>query len=303
MAKRTTNPGSWRWPNWFQTASLLAGLGAGNPIYADEIVRSNSPPPATTTALLDYCETDFNVNSWGVSLTPRTMPFQNEPAATSGKTLRGVLNFGGGPGNSVSFIWQRDARKVFLDLKRNGDFTNDAADVFSAREAGSVNYQTFTNVHLLFNLPSGKCPVLADISFYDYSLQPSCELMVRSFWEGKVTLQGQDWQVGIVQNDLRQPDSFENSRLLRRPWAERSQPFNTYESSLATVPFTQKVFVDGHAYQLDLAAQTQNGAARPALRFTEESVPLGDLKITGKFIQRLVLPGGTYQVVLDRPAR
>ena len=125
---------------------------------------------------------------------------------------------------------------------------------------------------------------------------------MRSFWQGKVTLQGRDWQVGIVQNVLNQTGSFENGRLLLRPWEKRNQPFNTYDGSLATVPFSRKLFVDGHAYQLDLAAGPQNGEARPALQFTEQSVPLGELKITGKFIQRLVLPGGPYLVVLDQPA-
>ena len=54
----------------------------------------------------------------------------------------------------------------------------------------------------------------------------NCTLAIRSFWQGKVTLQGRDWQVGIIQNNLDQSGSFENGRLLLRPWEKRNQPFN-----------------------------------------------------------------------------
>jgi hypothetical protein len=53
---------------------------------------------------------------------------------------------------------------------------------------------------------------------------------------------------------------------------------------------------------LEPITNAQNGANQLALRFTEQSVALGELKVTGKFIQRLVLPGGMYLVLLDQPA-
>jgi hypothetical protein len=284
------------------TSALMVVLCPGNVLRAADIVVSNSPSSNAIMASLEYQETDYNIVNLGVPQTTQTTPFKNEPEAASGKIFRGVLNFGGDSSNSIPFVWQRDAGKLFLDLNRNQNFTNNPAGIFSTRVAKPVNYQTFTNVHLFFNTASGRCRVLADINFYDYGSRANCTLAVRSFWQGRVALQGRDWQAGIVQNDLKQSGSFENGRLLLRPWEKRNQPFNTYSGSLATIPFSQKLFVDGHAYQLDLVAKAQNGEARPALQFTEQSIPLGELKITGKFVQRLVLPGGSYLVVLDQPA-
>ena len=306
MAKRKTGCWSrrWRgnvWAAWLASA-LMVALGSGKILRAADLVPSSSPPSDAITASLEYQETDYSVINWGVSLTTRTIPFPKEPAGAAGKILRGVLNFGGGSSNSIAFVWQRDAGKLYLDLNRNRDLTDDPEGAFSARVFRPTSYQTFTNVHLLFNTASGRCRVLADISFWDYGSQPSCSLAVRSFWQGKVTLQGRDWQAGIVQNDLNQSSSFGNSRLLLRPWDNRNQPFDAYDGSLASVPFSRKVFVDGHAYQLEWITGSQNGEAKPALQFTEQSVALGELKITGKFIQRLVLPGGPYLVVLDQPA-
>jgi hypothetical protein len=253
-------------------------------------------------ASLEYQETESSVINWGVALTTQTTLFKKEPAAVSGRIVRGVLNFGGGSSNAIAFLWQRDAGKLYLDLNRNRDLTDDPAGVFSTRVAGLVYYQTFTNIHLLFNTASGRCRVLADMNLYDFGPQPYCNLAVRSFWQGKLTLQGRDWQAGIVQNGLDQSGSFENSRLLLRPWEKRNQSFSADDGLLASVPFSRKLFLDGHAYQLDCIAGWQNGEARPALQFTDQSVPLGALNITGQFIRRFVLTGGPYLVILDQPA-
>ena len=145
--------------------------------------------------------------------------------------------------------------------------------------------------------------MLADINFYDYGAQPNCNLALRSFCQAKLTLHGRDWQVGIVQANWNRSGSSADGRLLLRPWEQRDQPFNTYNASLATVNFSRNLFLDGHAWQLERIAQSQNGEARSALQFTEQSVPLGELEITGQFIQRLVVTGGPYAVILDQPAR
>jgi hypothetical protein len=275
-------------------------LCPGNILRAADFVPSGSPPSNAITASLEYQETDHSVFNWSVSVTPQSAPFKKEPVSQSGsKVMRGVLNFGGGSSNAIAFVWQRSAGKLYLDLNHNRDLTDDPAGAFSSRAAERY-YQTFTNVHLVFNTAAGQCPVLADLSFWVGGVEPYCTVELRSFWQGRVILPGRDWQVGIIPNFS--PVSFETGQLLLRPWAERDKPFNVYSGSLATVPFSRKLFVDDHAYQLDLIAGSQNGEAKPALQFTEQTVALGELKITGKFIQRLVLPGGPYLVVLDQPA-
>jgi type IV secretory pathway protease TraF len=51
-----------------------------------------------------------------------------------------------------------------------------------------------------------------------------------------------------------------------------------------------------------LVDNAAKGPLQPSLRFAPQSVPLGELRITGKFIQRLLLPGGQTLVVLNQPA-
>jgi hypothetical protein len=284
--------------------ALLTVAGLAQILHAADV--ADAPSPITVTSPLEYQETDYSIANWDVSLTTQTAPFKNEPAA-AGKIIRGSLNLGGDASNAVSFVWQRDAGKLFLDLNRNQDLTDDAAGVFSTQLSKPVNYQTFTSVRLPLATTQGRCRMLADLDFYEYGTQLDCNLSVRCFWQGKVTLQGQEWQVGVIPaicfgKNGRQGVSFENGQLLLRPWEKRNQAFDIYNGSLATVSFNQKLFIGGHAYQLDWVTGAQNSEVEPAIQFTEQSVALGELQITGKYIQRLVLPGGPYLVVLDHPA-
>jgi hypothetical protein len=303
MAKRNTDCFLWRRLGnagtvWLMPA-LMVVLFSGKVLRAANSVPSNSASSNAITASLEFQETSYSLITSVVSVTTQTTPFQKEPAAASGKTLRGVLNFGGDSSNSIPFLWRRDAGKLYLDLNRNRDLTDVSSGLFLARAPGS--YETSTNVHLSFNTASGKFQVLADITLYDYGSQLTCNVAVRSFWQGKLTLNGREWQAGIVQSVWNQNGPFESGRLLLRPWEKRNQPFTTARGSLATVPFSRKLFVDGRAYQVDLTAAPKDGEAGFSLQFTEQSVPLGELRITGQFIQRLVLPGGAYLVVLDQP--
>ena len=312
MAGRTIIWLSRLWPERFPSKLLKLSVGLAVVFGSAGARGGNDSSPAVipsenkAAVALAYQETSFAIVNWSVSIEPQSAAFKKEPAAAAGKVVRGVLNFGGDSSNSISFVWQRDARKLFLDLNRNQDLTDDAAGTFSSRAEMPLNYQTFSNVRLPLTTAQGRCQLLADVNIYDFGARPNCNLAVRCFWQGKVTLHGQDWQVGAiptiwVKKNGSKDVSFEN-HLLLRPWEKQNQAFSTFSGSLDAVPFSQKIFFAGHAYQLDWLAAAPSGEVKPNLQFTEQSVALGDLKITGQFIQRLILPSGNYLVVLDNPA-
>ncbi|HUC84735.1 MAG TPA: hypothetical protein VL970_06035 [Candidatus Acidoferrales bacterium] len=302
MAKWTTNPWQRRWWQACGLAWLPLVLGAV-PLRAAEPASPAAAVQSGTVAALEYAETPYSVNSVGVSLTQQTAPFKKEPAA--GKTaVRGTLNFGGA-GNTVAFLWRRDDGKLFLDLNQNLDLTDDPAGVFSKSSPGAFNafnYQTFTNIHLTLRTPSGAYPVLADLHFWDFSSRPSCTAEVHSWWGGKVTLSSQEWQVGIIPSLSQFADSCDGGGLLLRPWERRSEAFSVNGNSLDALEFSRNVFAGGHAYELHWLPKRADAQLKPALEFVEKSVPLGDLKISGQFIRRLVLRGGAYLVICDSPS-
>ena len=280
--------------------ALVAVLGWGK-VLQGGVAFTNSAPLITISAALEYQETDSQIASFSVAVVPRQAQFKKEPATAAGKVIRGLLEFGGDRSNSIPFLWQKDAGRIFFDLNRNQDLTDDPAGMFSSSIAGPSDFQDFGRVRLGFNAASGKYSGLMDLNLYDYNSQPRCTASLRSFWRAKVSLAGRDWEIGVVPVNLGQPDFLDSSRVLLRPWEDRSSSFTADNGSLATVPFARKIFFDGHAYELTLPTVSQDGELKPTLALTEQPVSLGEVKITGKFIRRLVLPGSQYKVILGAP--
>jgi hypothetical protein len=302
---------------FYLTSTLIVALCPGNARGAS----SN-----TTTVPLEYRETSFQFLFRNIPIERRPVPFPKEPAAASGPVVRGVLHFGGHPSNAIPFLWQTGAKRLCLGLNRSQDLTDDSAGMFSARVMWSAEptfiAQMFTNIHLSFPASSGGAPMLVDLRFcLDTARrpgQPLCNAALRSYWQGKVTLEGHDWQVGLVQNMSDAPGSFRQGQLLLRPWEESSRAFHAFSEPGDTyvIPwseqncvvrasdafaFSPRVFFEGHACLLDWSAEPQGRGDKLALRLTEQQTALGELRITGSFIQRLVLTGETYVVVLAQP--
>jgi hypothetical protein len=308
-------------------AAVIAVTCPRNVSSGEDSARPDAPTGAVTTVALEYQETGHPFLFRHVTIERRTVPFPKEPAATGSNVVRGLLKFGDNPGNAIPFLWQGDAKKLFLDLNRNQDLTDDADGVFPARVLWSAGptyfHQAFTNIHLSFPATSGSAPMLVDLQWgmdtVRHPGQALCDAELRSFWQGKVTVAGHDWQVGLMQNLSDQPGSFRHGQLLLRPWDEQARPFaaasektedtlgmpwegqNQVARASEAFAFSPGVFFEGRAWQLDWNAEPRNREEKLALRLTEQQTPLGELQINGRFIERLVLAGGPYVVVLDRP--
>ena len=305
-------------------AAVVAVNCPGNVSGSENSARPGAPSGTVTTVPLEYQETSYQFLFRNIPIERRTDSFPKEPAPVPGHVVRGVLKFGDNPSNAIPFVWQPGAKKLYLDLNRNQDLTGDPAGAFSAQvlwAAPGYIQQMFTNIHLAFPATSAGAPMLVDFDFFQYgeSAQPLVCAMVRSFWQDKVTVAGRDWQVGLVQNLSDRPGSFERGQLLLRPWEERDKRFraasekpedtwgigwegkNWVVRASDAFAFSPKVFFEGHAWQLDWSAEPRSREEKLALRLTEQQTPLGELRITGSFIQRLVLTGGPYVVVLAQP--
>jgi hypothetical protein len=308
------------------TAALIASTCPGSTAGSDASAPPRSAAGNVTTVPLEYRETPYQFLYRDLTVKHLAVRFPTEPALVSGPVVRGVLRFGLNRSNSIPFLWQSRAAKLFLDLNRNQDLTDDPAGAWSARilRAANPNFisQMFTNIPLSFPASSGGTPMRVDLRFFQQIGRPAsllCNVALRSFWQGKVTLAGQDWQVGLVQNLSEQPGSFRKGQLLLRPWEERHRGFsavcdpvdawpvpwetqNWVLRASDAFPFSPRVFFAGHSCELDWSAEPQGREEKLVLRLTEQQPALGELRITGSFIQRLVLAGGPYTVVLAQPA-
>ncbi|MGO8677959.1 MAG: hypothetical protein ACLQVX_19090 [Limisphaerales bacterium] len=292
-------------------------------LSAQEATPAPGGPEAAHTVYLEYQEADRGLVSWVFLVPLQDAPFSKEPDFGRRRVWRGSLRLGSKPEDAVPFAWDPRQSKLYLDLNRNGDLTDDPNGVFFAR---SRSDQTFTNLHIEFKTAMGVRRLLADMSLYQPAFQRGNRLMAalacHSFWAAKVLLQGREWQVGLVENLAGQTQrrngtievgvgrlgSAEDGYLLLRPWESRNQPFNLQDGSLDGFNFRRDLFIGHQAYQVDWAYAQHDGAPGFKLELKECFPALGELRLTGKFIQRLVLTGtpdppaaGPITVVLDRP--
>jgi hypothetical protein len=285
----------------------MLALGLGSAAVA---AQEQPAPTAPTVVSLEYREVTSSILNLGLSIDTQTKPFAKEPASDPQGVVRGVFRFDGGTNQSLGFLWHFTKGKLYLDLNRNGDLTDDAQGVFnSSSRPRNDSYQTFTNVHLSFSGPAGSRPALVDLNLYRYGPRPNGTVTLRSFWEGKMTLQGRDWQVGVVESLslFARGSALDGSYLVLRPWAAHNQPLelDPQNGSLDGFGFGRNLFLDEQAYAVNCAFEPQNGAVRGKLELTPRQASLGELKLTGKYINRLVLTGqgkDAFTVVLNRPA-
>ena len=170
---------------------------AAEPAVPNSRSRAIDQPPQV---YLEYRELASAVLNRYSLATVQFTPFKKEPALDPRKTVRGALSFGG-ESQHIPFAWDYARGKLYLDLNRNGDLTDDPTGVFSAampQPTGGA--QSFTNVHLAFPTPSGLHPMLVDLTLYRFGRNVNCYVGLRSFWQTKVALADRECQLGVVED-------------------------------------------------------------------------------------------------------
>lgn len=290
--------------------AILAGAGAGIGIgwAAPDVPSSASPtsPSAETfTIPLADQEVAYSVINLGLTVTDQPHAFKKEPQSSQAKVRRGRLDFQIPNEPALPFLWDYGQGKLYLDLNRNEDLTDDPAGVFSSATAffGSSSYRSsgFTNVHLTLPTKTGPQSWLVDLNFFEYRSQVNGHAAVRSFWAGKAVLAGREWQVGLIDIPRNRQASAGGGHLLLRPWENRNNAFSVYDGSLDAAPFSGKLFIQARLYDVECAQLGESDPPRRELKLREQPAELGELKLTGDFIQRVHLTGGPCLAVLDAP--
>jgi len=282
--------------------SLLGlALCTVRPLCAQESTpEAESRAGQVIAAELEYKEVSYGSVHWGLAVLQKSEPFSKEPALSGGTVLRGILKLGGGASSEMALVWDRTAGKLYLDLNRNFDLTDDTGGMFPSQNGARYYSQTFAKVRLPFKSERGIRPMLVDMTLRDEG-RLSCDLAMKSLWQGKVTLHGKEWQFGLLYRPMQQGPSLEPGDLLLRPWSEHAMAFSQVSDTGDVVPFPQKLFLDNHAYKLRCTEEGEGESAKVRVQLTELQPKLGEVKIPGAFIRRATFEGGGYQVVLDNP--
>jgi hypothetical protein len=226
---------------------------------------------ATHVVNLAYREVPYTIShvslySGAASQRPVLTP---EPRADG--AFHGELLLGNDTNNAILYAWDAGRKRLHLDLNRNRDLTDDPAGIFPGSDIGP--WHLCTNVHLGFRTPTGSRPVLVDLALDRYT-RNWLWVNLRSFWEGKLSLQGKEWQVGLVE-EPGEATGLAPRYLLLRPWAARTNWFALLESTPDLIRLPPRLYLPNQAYDLECRYETTGNSAGYRLQLREVAVSLG----------------------------
>ncbi len=280
----------------------VLGAAALHLASAQEEAGRNPSADVPREVVLQLAVAPSPLESLNNDLAKPTKPFLKEPETSSHHVFRSRLRFGEETNNRVALIWDQPRQKLYLDLNRNLDLTDDPGGVFSSADKGFR--QTFTNVTVLLKTASGLQPVVLELQCATDSnaTWAGARVSSRSFWQAKVTVAGQEWQVAALRNLGHAPEPAVSEFLLLRPWAARTNRVSLYDPTCGIGPVPDQLFWLGQAFRLEHRWDTSGAATLCKLEFTPQQPPLVETKLSGEFLTYAVLRDTNgYTAMLSEP--
>jgi hypothetical protein len=212
--------------------------------------------------------------------------------------LSGLLKLTDLPTNHTTFVWDAAARRLSVDLNRNGDLTDDPQGVFTAAAAcADPLSQTFTSLVVTCREPFGSYRLRLDLTLgctgsHD---QVDVETGLRSCYGGRLEVNGQPWQVWVVLGK-----KFGGPDIYLRPWDQGQTPALSIRLWTDRFRLAEALFLQDTLFQPALAPVHGQANDRLQLILTPRPVELGELRLTGQHVERLVLRGTNSVLPLVR---
>jgi hypothetical protein len=244
----------------------------------------------------------YELDSVPAYLDQTNRPFLKEPDLSPRQVFRRVLRFGNDTNNTIALVWDQPKSKLYLDLNRNLDLTDDPVGVFGSTNKGFTQF--FTNVTLPLKTALGLHPAKLDLRLASdgEGKWMQVHLTSRGLWQAKVPVEGGEWQVAVLDNLFGREGPAVAEFLLLRPWALRTNPVSVRYVSADMVPFPDQLYWAGRAFQLERRFVTEGGTPLCKLQLTPQEPPLVELKMSGESLHYALLRATNgYTAVLDEP--
>lgn len=236
---------------------------------------------------------------WSIECT--NTPFLKEPELSKQGVFRSMLRFGNNDtNNAIALLWDRPKSKLYLDLNRNLDLTDDPSGAFSSTNRSLQ--QLFTNVTVYLNTAEGLNPATLNLrlSADDAGRKLQVQVSARSIWQAKAGCPGDEWQVAVLDDPLNAEGPRVGKSLLMRPWAARTNSLYVEAAASGTVSFPDQLFWLGQAFRLERRFETQNGNSVCKLELSPQQPPLTEVKLSGESLYYAVLRATNGYTVLLR---
>lgn len=270
---------------------------------AEGVVSNGGSPVVPHEVALQQQVVPYDLETVYWTLDATNTPFLKEPELSKQSVFRGVLQFGKkDTNNAIALIWDQPKSKLYLDLNRNLDLTDDPAGVFSSANIGPN--QVFTNVTVLLRTAAGLHPAILGVRLWSDGAgrQIHAELDSRSLWEAKVGPPGAEWQVAALDDPFNAEGPVFAKFLLLRPWTARTNRLYLSILTPGIVKFPDQLFWLSDAFRLERRFDSQDGIPVCKVEFTPQQPPLTEVKLSAESLYYAVLRATNgYTVVLGEP--
>ncbi|MGC8988712.1 MAG: hypothetical protein ACP5MD_01160 [Verrucomicrobiia bacterium] len=266
---------------------------------AESTERNNPAPGPAIVIDLAYKElTNGYVNVSSVTAESLADTLKLRPETEKHDLGRYSVRFKDAP--PMAMVWDRTSNVLYLDLNRNLDLTDDPAGAVT-NEVSITNSGSFKDVRITVPTKEVEQSFLVDLNLFPLPVGSRLHIsvQVRSFWQGKATIDGTDHEIGIIDQPTEKSGTL---MLLLRPWEQRDQALSASDGDPNIFPLPDELFFRGHLYALNHRFDTNTNPAGLRLELKETRADLGEIAITGKHIDRIVMTSQKRAVVLDRPA-
>ena len=283
----------------FLLASILMTLGLPVAAAQEGVAAGGNQIDFPRELVLRPERVPYELERFDSNLGKTSGPFRKEPELSQDHVFRCVLQIGKDTNNAFALIWDQPKRKLYVDLTRNLDLTDDPGGVFSSTNKGFS--QRFADITLPLKTAMDYHPVTLDLrlSADGTGSWVRSQLIASTLWQAKVTLGDEVWQVAVADRFLSSEVPAAAKFLLLRPWAVRTNQVWFDAPACGLVPFPERLFWLGRAFKLEQRFETGGQTPVCKLELTPQQPPLTELELSGEFLSYAVLRDTNgYAVVL-----
>ncbi len=213
----------------------------------------------------------------GVETEGREVQFKKEPEYGGSDVVRGGFPVGD---DFVGFAYDQAGDKLYVDLNRNLDLTDDEGGVFEDETRFVSEFES-----VLIPGPTASAPYRVDVRFYG----SYCVVDVKSGWEAEVELDGQKRRLAVIDN---LDGVIGGNDVLVISEDANSKGGYAHDPHPNRIQAPTRLWFDGAHYELSFVFEEEELVAT----FTQTDVEVGRFELEGRQVSRLVLETNT---VLD----
>lgn len=267
------------------------------------------------TFVLKYIKTNRPVKTYNPEYISADVAFKKSTEVNGGNQTTGLIDIFNDKKRAIPFLWEEKGARLYIDYNRNFDLSDDQNNVFEAIKQDSQK-QSFSLDDVVLNPDTSHLRYTLEIVIEHVSNGKKITLYQKSFWLGIIRF-GEDVRYMILEDNLDGKFDRRDSIYISRRLSEaktfnevvadvkvllrKSTQTENDEISIKSAPFANMITLGANSFMMSFKIDDSAKYPDIAVKVSPYSIPLANVKIREKNIQRAILIGNNV-VIGDNPS-